>query len=153
MRLVRRAYAKVNLALAVGPALPSGHAHAGMHPVASWMHAIELWDDVEVEPLAGGQSRYELSWAPEAPRPSAIDWPLEKDLGVRAHRLMEQLAGRALPLAAKLTKRVPAGAGLGGGSADAAAMMLAVNEAFDLGIPIATLTDASRTLGSDVAFF
>ena len=49
MRVARRAYAKVNLALAVGAALPAGDAAAGMHPIESWMHCVDLADDVVVE--------------------------------------------------------------------------------------------------------
>ncbi len=147
----RRAYAKVNLTLAVGQPLPAGDAHAGMHPIASWMHAIDLWDDVQIE--RGARGDISIAWAPDAPRASPIDWPTEKDLGARAHRLMEREAGRELPAAVRLTKRIPVGGGLGGGSSDAAAVMLGVNEAFGLGLPIARLAELSRELGSDVAFF
>ncbi|MGD9689022.1 MAG: 4-(cytidine 5'-diphospho)-2-C-methyl-D-erythritol kinase [Phycisphaerales bacterium] len=160
-RVVRvRCHAKVNLALAVGPPLgPEAGAHAGFHPICSWFSAIDLWDDLEIE--AGGPgdrgipsaSTHEITWAPDAPKASPIDWAIERDLAVRAHRLMEEEAGRALPLSMRLSKRIPVGGGLGGGSSDAAGMLRAVNEAFALGIAPERLMALARRLGSDVAYF
>ena len=147
-----RAFAKVNLALSVGPPLPSGGPGAGMHPIASWMHAIDLCDDVEVQPVESG-GRFQVSWAPDAPRPGPIDWAPEADLAFRAHRLLEDHAGRPLPADMRLIKRIPVGGGLGGGSADAAAALMALNLAFGLAYSDQTLRDLSRSLGSDVAFF
>lgn len=153
MITARRAYAKVNLALSVGSPLPAGGPAAGMHPIASWMHAIDLYDEVEVRPLDRGESRLEVGWAPDAPRPSPIDWPPEKDLALRGLRAIEAHVARPLPALLRVTKRTPVGGGLGGGSSDAAAAMLAANEAFGLGLPIATLATLSRSLGSDIAYF
>jgi len=152
MPIERAAHAKVNLALSVGPALAGG-PQDGMHPIASWMHAIDLCDTVRIERLATGPSAYEVAWAAGAPRVSAIDWPLDKDLAARAHRLMQEHTGRTLPVHLSIEKRVPVGGGLGGGSSDAAAVMLGLNEAFGLGVPIARLAEWSGRLGSDVAFF
>ena len=62
----------------------------GYHPIHSWFVPIELHDTVTITPLATDQpSRHVVEWADDAPRPSPIDWPLEKDLAVRAHRLLE----------------------------------------------------------------
>ncbi len=156
-RISARAYAKVNLALAVGPPLPAaagGGAHAGFHPICSWMHAIDLFDDLELVRLPEGEaSRYDIAWAADAPRPSPIDWPVEKDLCVRAHRGIEIQAGRPLPLALTLRKRTPVGGGLGGGSADAAAMIRAVDAMFDLHMRDVARAALARSLGSDVLFF
>lgn len=118
------------------------------------MHAIDLHDDLELTRLPEGQpSRHLIRWAPDAPQPSPIDWPLEKDLAVRAHRLLEQHTGRPLPISLILSKRIPVGGGLGGGSSDAAATMLALNRLFELGLPLSQLRDLARTLGSDIAYF
>jgi 4-diphosphocytidyl-2-C-methyl-D-erythritol kinase len=149
-----RAYAKVNLALSVGPPYPLGDARAGYHPIASWMHAIDLFDDVEVEPLPQGSlDHYDIRWTPSAPIRSIVDWPLDSDLAVRAHRLLQKRTERRLPLRLSLTKRIPVGAGLGGGSSDAAAALMAINAAFDLGFSLGELASLSRELGSDVAYF
>lgn len=148
-QVVRRAHAKLNLALSVGPP-DSG----GMHPIASWMAAIDLADDVKLEKAGdAAASRYEIRWAPDAPRASAVDWPLDRDLGVRAHRLLEREAGRVLPIRMALHKRIPVGGGLGGGSSDAAAVLMGVNDLFGLGLSVGRLAELSRELGSDVAFF
>jgi 4-diphosphocytidyl-2-C-methyl-D-erythritol kinase len=153
MPIARRAYAKVNLALSVGPPLPPGDPNAGLHPIASWIHAIDLFDTVEVARLDAEPSRLEIRWAPDAPRPSPIDWPAEKDLASRAHRLLERETGRALPALIRITKRIPVGGGLGGGSSDAAATFLATNDLFGLGLGIPRLAWLSRELGSDIAYF
>jgi 4-diphosphocytidyl-2-C-methyl-D-erythritol kinase len=149
-----RAYAKVNLALSVGPPFQDGGPRAGFHPIASWMHAIDLFDDVEVEPLPpSGRDHYDIRWTPSAPLRSIVDWPLDSDLAVRAHRLLQKHTGKRLPVSLSLTKRIPVGAGLGGGSADAAATLMAINSAFDLGLSMQDMATLSRELGTDVAFF
>lgn len=152
--VTRRSFAKVNLMLSVGEALPAEHAKRGFHPIASWFSAVGLHDDLTIEPLGVGQaSKYDIRWAADAPRAGLVDWPLEKDLAVRAHRAMEARAGRALPVAIKVVKRIPVGAGLGGGSSDAGACLLAVREAFGLSMSDEELREIAMTLGSDVAFF
>ena len=150
-----RAHAKVNLALAVGPPLPpSAGTHAGFHPICSWMHAIDLFDELTLTRLPNHEpSRHEIVWATDAPRPSPIDWLIEKDLCVRAHRAVERLTGRDLPLHLALRKRTPVGGGLGGGSSDAAATIRALNTLFDLNLSPQAQLDIARSLGSDVAFF
>ncbi len=147
-----RAHAKVNLALAVGPPEPAGSAHPGWHPIASWMHAISLWDELTIEPLPHG-SAFAVSWAEDAPRPGPIDWTPEQDLAARAHRLLEREAGRELPARMRLVKRIPVGSGLGGGSSDGAAALRGLNMLFGLGLSTTRLAELSRSLGSDVAFF
>src|SRR5262249_27127024 len=77
----------------------------------------------------------------------------EKDLAARAHSLLEREAGRPLPAVIRVIKRVPVGGGLGGGSSDAAAALLATNEAFGLALSLERLSTLSRELGSDVAYF
>ncbi len=145
-----KAPAKVNLALSVGLPMPP----KGYHPIASWFVPIDLHDDVSVarrEP--GSPSRHVVCWSADAPRPTPIDWPLEKDLAVRAHRLLERHAGRELPVDMTVSKRTPVGGGLGGGSSDAASALAGVNRAHGLGLGAAELRSLSMQLGSDVAFF
>ncbi len=152
--VIRRAHAKVNLALAVGPAIAPPSAFAGYHPIASWMASVDLFDDIEVARLDdGAASTHAIQWASDAPRPSPIDWPIEKDLAVRAHRLLEGEVGRELLLSMTVRKRIPVGGGLGGGSADAAGALMTIRDAFELPLSTARLAELSVKLGSDVAFF
>lgn len=149
-----QAPAKINLVLAVAPPNPAPPAGDGLHPIASWMACIDLSDELTVTRLEPDRaSRYAILWHDEAPRRSPIDWSVTKDLAVRAHRLLEETIARPLPAQLKLVKRIPVGAGLAGGSSDAAACLLAVNELFDLGLPVTRLRQLASRLGSDVAFF
>jgi 4-diphosphocytidyl-2-C-methyl-D-erythritol kinase len=143
--------AKLNLTLRVGHPLPAGHEKAGYHPIASWMVPIDLADELTLE--TPGDGSLAISWAPDAPRPSPIDWPIEKDLARRAHRLVEAHLGRPLPISARLLKRVPVGGGLGGGSSDAAAMIRGLDQLFALQLPETAMHAIAARLGSDVPFF
>ena len=141
--------AKLNLALSVGPPDTDG-----MHPVCSWMVTVDLCDQLLVTALeADRMSRYAILWHDEAKRPSDIDWSMTRDLAVRAHVRLERHLGRRLPVQLKLEKRIPVGGGLGGGSSDAAAMLRALNELFELDLGDETLRDIAAGLGSDVPFF
>src|SRR5262245_57657896 len=101
------------------------------------MHCISLWHDVRIERLEGRASRFEVGFADGGSAP----WPLERDLAFRAHAAMERTAGRPLPVAVRVSKRIPAEAGLGGGSSDAAATLLALNELFALGMSAERLAE------------
>ena len=151
-RISARAYAKLNLALAIGPAVddPASRSH-GYHPICSYMHAIELHDTIEIE--RASSTEYDIAWLSEKGSADPVGWALESDLGVRAHRAMEALAGTALPCAIRVRKAIPAGGGLGGGSSDAASVLLGLNELFGLGLGRERLVSIAMTLGSDIAFF
>lgn len=77
----------------------------------------------------------------------------ESNLVLQAIRLLEREVGRDLPLDLRLEKRIPHGAGLGGGSSDAAAALRLGNELFELGLDLDTLLGLARQLGSDVPLF
>ncbi|MBX3382444.1 MAG: hypothetical protein KF864_02940 [Phycisphaeraceae bacterium] len=144
------AHAKINLCLSVGGPVPPRN----FHPIASLFVCIDLHDTLTIEPLPGGSdSIHEISWAPDAPRPTPIDWPTERDLAVRAHRSLEALARRPLPVRMTLHKRIPVGGGLGGGSADAGAALIAIRDAFSLPFSHHDLRTIGAALGSDVPFF
>ena len=81
-----------------------------------------------------------------------VDCPMEKNLCVKAARLMQQRYGVG-NVAITLDKRVPFGAGLGGGSSDATAVIVAINGLFALNLSEDELIDAAAALGSDTAFF
>ncbi len=138
--------AKLNLALCVG-----APGSDGFHPLAGAMLALAWGDDLRLE--QAGQTAWQRAWVGDAPKPSAIDWPEEKDLAICAHHLLEQHVGHSLPVKAHLGKRIPAGAGLGGGSADAAGVLVGLNRLFELRLRTQTLCDLAAKLGSDAPFF
>lgn len=134
--------AKVNLALSVGP-----RDEQGYHAIASWMAALTFADALTLERRAG-TSTFDFVDAGAGP----IDWPVPSDLAFRAHQLMQRHVNRPLPVRATLRKVIPTGAGLGGGSSDAAAMLVALDALFELGCDTRTLVELGGTLGSDVPF-
>ncbi|PID63341.1 MAG: 4-(cytidine 5'-diphospho)-2-C-methyl-D-erythritol kinase [Ignavibacteriae bacterium] len=77
----------------------------------------------------------------------------EDNLIVKAHTLIEKLVRRKLTVKINLEKNIPMGAGLGGGSSDAAAAIIGLNKIFDLKIPLKKLYELALELGSDVPFF
>lgn len=124
-----------------------------MHRISSWMVTTTLVDELEVERLpADRPSRFSIDWHAEARRKSDIDWPIRKDLAVRAHLLLEEKLRCSLPIQMRLRKRIPVGGGLGGGSSNAAAMLRALDALFDLRLRAEFLETVSRELGSDVPF-
>jgi 4-diphosphocytidyl-2-C-methyl-D-erythritol kinase len=84
---------------------------------------------------------------------SRTDLETEDNLVIRAVRLVEKEVGQSLPLAIHLEKRTPSGAGLGGGSSDAAATLKAVQQLYELEISQERLLTLAAELGSDVPFF
>lgn len=121
-----------------------------MHPVVSKAVCVAFSDDIEVTRLEDDNlSRYAILWHEDAKRKSPIDWSVTKDVAVRAHRLLEAAADKPLPVQMKLQKRIPVGGGLGGGSSDAAAMLLATSELFGLDLDLVAI---GADLGSDIPF-
>lgn len=150
----RHAFAKVNLGLAVEPPEAAASTRAGWHRIGSIFHAIDLHDTVRVERLRGGRgSSLTRAWADDAPRATPIDWPEEADLAMRALRLFEGAIGGEAPVSIDVRKRIPAGGGLGGGSSDAAAVLMCLRALFAPDMPVAVLRERSASLGSDIAFF
>jgi 4-diphosphocytidyl-2-C-methyl-D-erythritol kinase len=146
-RIETRAYAKVNLALAVGPPLPPPGSHAGYHPIASWMHAVDLADAITL--TRSDSTEYDFAWDDGGP----VGWDPASDLCARAHRALESLAERTLPLRIRVRKSIPAGGGLGGGSADAAAVLLGIRTLFRLPVSDGQLAACAHALGTDIPFF
>ena len=140
--------AKLNLALSVGAADPS---QGGLHPLVSWMVALDYGDQLIVSRADGGPSRFDMSFDGK-PAGDERPWPLDTDLTFRAHGLLSEHVGRALDVNVVVHKHILPGAGLGGGSANAAGMMVALNQLFDLGMDAAALQRLGIQLGSDVPF-
>lgn len=150
-----RAYAKLNLALSVGASYdaPASRAH-GMHPICSYMHAIELSDEVTLMPLdAGDTSDFEVGWVSGDGSIRGVGWAIERDLVYRAHGALEHAIGHPLACSIRVRKSIPAGGGLGGGSADAGAVLVGLDHAFGLGLGGERLREIAMTLGSDIGFF
>ncbi|MEM9419271.1 MAG: hypothetical protein AAGA25_09515 [Planctomycetota bacterium] len=107
---------------------------------------------IETTPDSSNDSSFDLAFAADAPMPGKIDWALEDDLMFRAHALVQQLLDRSLPVRVKLQKRIPTGAGLGGGSSDAAGMIVALDRLFELELAASEQSALAAELGSDVHF-
>ena len=139
-RIRLRALAKVNYALEV-----RGVRSDGYHEISTVMQSISLADEVEIERAERG---FELVVEPE----SAEVGPPEENTVHRAWAWMGERVGEELPVRVRLGKKIPAGAGLGGGSADAAATLVGLNELFGLGLGEAELRDVGLRVGADVPF-
>jgi 4-diphosphocytidyl-2-C-methyl-D-erythritol kinase len=135
-----RAFAKVNYALEV-----RGLRDDGYHEIASVLQSISLADELEIERTAGG---FELLFEPEGVEVG----PLEENTVYKAWALLWEVSGHELPVRIRLHKKIPAGAGLGGGSADAAAVLVGMNELFGLGLNYKELRDTGSRIGADVPF-
>lgn len=145
--LTLRCPAKLNLTLAVGAPRADG-----LHPIASVMVALDFGDDLQLRRLNDGPSTFTRTFADDAPKPQPIDWPIESDLAYRAHAAIESHTGRALPISCTINKRIPAGAGLGGGSSNAAGMLVGLRELYSLSTSDRELIDFANPLGADVTF-
>ncbi len=137
-RIVVTAPAKVNLFLGIGATRPDG-----FHDVTTVVHALEFADTIRLEPA----SAFSLTCTPE------LAIPAEENLALRAARAFAKAFGMTGGVAIELTKRIPSGAGLGGGSSDAAAVLagLAAMHGVDRDDP--RVLGIAQTLGADVAFF
>jgi 4-diphosphocytidyl-2-C-methyl-D-erythritol kinase len=135
--LVVRAPAKVNLTLEV-----LGKRADGFHALRSVFAALDLHDRLAVYPALDVQIECDV---PELASPANLAWravaALRRDSGIRA--------GARLVL----EKRIPREAGLGGGSADAAAALVVANVLWNLGYSRARLREIGAEIGSDVPFF
>ena len=140
--------AKVNLALSVGAATGE---QGRLHPIASWMVAVDLADHMTLARCAGHTSTFDIAFAEEVGY--AVDWPVERDLAWKAHALLERRLDIALPVRMELRKQIPPAAGLGGGSSNAAATLIGLRRLFDLDLTDQQLVESGMMLGSDVGFF
>lgn len=140
MRLTLTAHAKVNYALEV-----LGPREDGYHEVRTVMQSVSLADEVELESIASG---FELRVSPEG---TEVGPPTENTV-YRAWRHLREASGRELPVRVNLYKRIPPGAGLGGGSADAAAAIYGLNALFGLGMSPERLREVGAQVGADVPF-
>lgn len=140
--LIVRPSAKINLTLRVGAARRDGY-----HDVRTLMQSVSLADTLTVSPRRGP-----FSLSTGGPGVPADD----TNLVARAARALWQAIGHEgepRDVHIKLVKQIPVAAGLGGGSADAAAALLALNAIWDGRRSRSALTKIAATLGADVPFF
>jgi 4-diphosphocytidyl-2-C-methyl-D-erythritol kinase len=136
-----RVPAKVNLQLAVGQPRADGY-----HPLVTVFHAVSLFDEVTVR-LA---DRTSLRVSGE----DAAAVPADRtNLAWKAAAALAKAAGlRKSAVEIRIRKRIPVAAGLAGGSADAAATLVACNELWETGLSQTDLSEIGAGLGSDVPF-
>ena len=133
-----RASAKVNLSLEVLGKRPDGY-----HEIVTVMQAVDLYDRLTLEAAST------LSLRADDP-----DLPTdERNLIVRAARLLKDAAKVEAGARIELSKRIPVAAGLGGGSSDAAATLWGLNRLWKLRWPRARLMELAVGIGMDVPFF
>ncbi len=136
-----KAHCKINIGLRV-----LRRREDGYHDLETVMYPVRgLYDLLSVDAKEGAEVTFESCGI-------VVDCPAEQNLCVRAARLMQQRYGVG-GVHITLDKRVPFGAGLGGGSADATAVIVAMNDIFALGLDDATLVSLAAELGSDTPFF
>lgn len=128
----RDAPAKINLALVVGPLREDGR-----HEVTTVIERIDLADRISLEP------------APHL----RVEGFREDTLVAQALRLIADAAGAPPRWRARIEKRIPVAAGLGGGSSDAAAALRLANATLPRPLPGEALRQLARSLGADVPFF
>jgi 4-diphosphocytidyl-2-C-methyl-D-erythritol kinase len=124
--------AKLNLALLVGPKRPDG-----LHQLATVYQRLDLHDTIELEPADG----------------LSVEGFADDTLVRRALEAAAAAAGVEPCWRARIEKRIPVAAGLGGGSSDAAAALELASETLGEKLPPAALHELARSLGADVPFF
>ena len=134
--------AKINLGLNIVEKRPDGY-----HNLETIFYPIPLQDALEITPWEGGERKYKL-----AQSGIQIAGDDENHLVVKAYKLLDSLYNLP-PIEINLLKHIPSGAGLGGGSADAAFMLCMLNQHFQLNIPNEQLEVYAAQLGADCAFF
>jgi len=131
---------KVNLYLAVGDRRDDGY-----HELTTVFHAVSLLDEVTVSTA----DVLSLEMAGEGVESLPTD---ERNLAWKAAELMAEYVGRAPDVAISIEKSIPVAGGMAGGSADAAAVLVAINTLWELGVPRRDLHTLAAQLGSDVPF-
>lgn len=138
--VIVRAPSKVNLHLGVGDLRADGY-----HDLTTVFQALSLSDDLEISPSASLSVRVSGEGAADVPTDRT-------NLVWKAAVRLAHLAGRAPLVEIAINKGIPVAGGMAGGSADAAAALVGLNELWDLGLTRDELTAVAAELGSDVPF-
>ena len=138
--IIEKAYAKINISLDV-----TARRDDGYHDMAMVMQTVSLCDDVRLGFTDGSRifARTNLPFIPSD----------ERNLAVRAAKKFFEAAGESeRGLCIRIDKRIPVGAGMAGGSTDAAAVLRGLNRAFGNRFGVERLEELGAEVGSDVAF-
>ena len=131
--------AKINLFLHI-----TGKRGDGYHELQTVFQFLDWGDSIEIHPREDGRIR-RLSELPGV--------PAGDDLVVKAARSLQQATGTRIGADLTVKKRLPIGAGLGGGSSDAATTLVALNQLWGLGLPTERLIELGVKLGADIPIF
>lgn len=134
-----RAYAKINLGLQILSKRLDGY-----HDIETIFHQINLYDEIDI--VQNGSGIHFTTDSPNLPADAS-------NLCVRAATILHDLTGAQGGVEITLRKRIPIGAGLGGGSSDAATVLKGICKLWNLDISLQELHLLSSGLGSDVPFF
>ncbi len=138
-----RAPAKINLHLGVGAPRPDG-----FHPLMTVYHAIDLYDEITVSPA----EQWSVSVEPVGPVDVSAVPTDDSNLVVRAGRALADRHSLDRAARIEVRKAIPVAGGMAGGSADAAATLVALDRLWDLDSGDRVLFDLAASLGSDVPF-
>ncbi|MDE6300149.1 MAG: 4-(cytidine 5'-diphospho)-2-C-methyl-D-erythritol kinase [Muribaculaceae bacterium] len=139
--MIRFSDCKINLGLYVTARRPDGY-----HEVETVMYPVGWYDVIEVTPTPGTAPTLNVYGR-------SVDCPPEKNLVFKALHALESYIGRNLEVSVGLQKIIPDSAGLGGGSADAAFTLKALNDLFGLGLSQDILARIAAGIGADCPFF
>ena len=137
--MILNAPAKVNLHLEVRALQPGGY-----HEILSVVHSVPLFDRVHIRSL---KEKNALRLFCDPPLPGG------QNIAARAVQMFKARCGLEAGVEVRIEKRIPVGAGLGGGSSDAAAVLHGLNKLFAAALSPGQLHEAAAALGSDVSFF
>jgi len=139
--VIARAPGKINLVLRVGPRRADGY-----HDLLTCFQAVNIWETVTLSPA----EEFSVEVSGDV---NLGEIPLNGDnLAMKAVAAVGLATGRTDAVAILIDKKVPVGGGMGGGSADAAATLIAINELWQTGLSQVELLDIAAELGSDVPF-
>ena len=139
--MTTRAYAKINLDLRLGTRRPDGY-----HPIDTFLVRVNVFDTLHAEVTADGKCTLMIDG--DSHLSSGPD-----NLVIRAARLLQRSAPQGAGASLRLEKKIPQGAGLGGGSSDAASALLLMRKLWRTNHTDRELADLGAKLGSDVPFF
>lgn len=138
--MILQAPAKINWFLKVGQKRPDGY-----HEILSLMQFITLYDELSFTPSEDITVSIE--------NPEMLNIPMKDNLVFKAALKLKEITGTVKGASIKIKKEIPSGAGLGGGSSDAAVTLKGLNDLWSLGLKNNELMDIASRLGSDVPFF